>query len=62
MSAFILAWVLVSMNGYGVVNYSPPVETVGECQRLQKFLLERGVGTQRSQCIQVNVLARGRDD
>ena len=59
MSAFILAWVLMNMNGYGAVSYSPPVKTVEDCQRLQKFLLERGVNAQRSQCIQINVLARG---
>jgi hypothetical protein len=61
MNAFILAWVLMNMNGYGAVSYSPPVKTVEDCQRLQKFLLERGVNAQRSQCIQINVLARGKE-
>ena len=61
MSSFILAWVLMNMDAHGAISYSPPVKTVEDCQRLQKFILDRSYNHDRSQCIQVNVLARGKE-
>ena len=59
MSAFILAWVLVSYDSYhsGMI-YSPAVETLEDCQKLQasrKNVLRLGVDT-GSQCVQVRVM------
>ena len=56
MTEFILAWVLMSMNGHGAISYSPPVKTLEDCQRMQKFIIDRGYSLQRLQCIQVNVI------
>jgi len=59
MSAFILAWVLVSYDShYSGMVYSPAVETLADCQRLQafrkiKFQIEKDVN---AQCVQVKVL------
>jgi hypothetical protein len=59
MSAFILAWVLVSYDSYhsGMI-YSPAVETLEDCQRLQTFRKNSmRIGTDNgSQCIQVRVM------
>ena len=59
MTHFILAWVLVSYDSYhsGMV-YSPPVETLADCQRLQAFRRNTvRIGTDKdSQCVQVRVL------
>jgi len=59
MSAFILAWMLVSYDGYqsGMI-YSPAVETLEDCQRLQAFRKNATrLGTDYgSQCVQVRVL------
>jgi len=59
MSAFILAWVLVSYDGYhSGMTYSPAVETLEDCQRLQAFRrITLRLGTDNgSQCVQVRVL------
>ena len=59
MSLFILAWVLVSYDSHssGMV-YSPAVETLADCQRLQAFRRTTlRLGTDySSQCVQVRVL------
>jgi hypothetical protein len=59
MSAFILVWMLVSYDSYqsGMI-YSPPVETLEDCQRLQAFRRTTlRLGTDYgSQCVQVRVL------
>ena len=59
MTEFILAWVLMNINNDGAVTYSPPVKTVEDCQRMQKFILDRRYHQQDTQCIQVNV-AKGK--
>jgi hypothetical protein len=56
MTEFILAWVLMNMDGHGAISYSPPVKTLADCQRMQKFVLDHRYGQHVSQCIQVNVL------
>jgi hypothetical protein len=59
MSAFILAWVLVSFDSYtsGMI-YSPPVETLEDCQRLQEFrkIATRVREDNSAQCVQVRTL------
>jgi hypothetical protein len=59
MSHFILAWMLVSYDGYhsGMI-YSPAVETLEDCQRLQAFRKNSmRIGTDNgSQCVQVRVM------
>lgn len=57
MSFFILAWVLVSFDSYssGLV-YSPPVETLEDCQRFQAFRKNTLRVDSSAQCIQVRVL------
>jgi hypothetical protein len=59
MSVFILAWVLVSFDSYssGLV-YSPAVETLEDCQKLQAFRRTAlRLGTDNgAQCVQVRVL------
>ena len=59
MSSFILAWVLVSYDSHrsGMI-YSPAVETLEDCQRLQVFRRNslRIETDNSSQCIQVRVL------
>lgn len=59
MSAFILAWVLVSFDSYtsGMI-YSPAVETLEDCQRLQAFrkIATRVREDNSAQCVQVRVM------
>jgi len=59
MSHFILAWVLISYDGYhsGMI-YSPAVETLEDCQRFQAFRRNTvRIGTDKdSQCVQVRVM------
>lgn len=60
MTEFILAWVLMNMDAHGAISYSPPVKTLADCQRMQKFVLDHNRYSQHdSQCIQVNV-AKGK--
>lgn len=63
MSAFILAWVLVSYDSHSAgMLYSPAVETLEDCQRLQAFrknTLRLGVDN-GSQCVQVRVMRGAR--
>jgi hypothetical protein len=63
MSAFILAWVLISYDSnYSGTVYSPAVETLADCQRLQAFrrtILQLGTD-KNSQCVQVRVLKGAR--
>jgi hypothetical protein len=59
MSAFILAWVLVSFDSYSTgMIYSPAVETLEDCQRLQAFrkIAIRVATDNSSQCVQVRVM------
>jgi hypothetical protein len=56
MTEFILAWVLMCIDGHGAISYSPPVKTVEDCQRMQKFINNRSYSMQNTQCIQVNVV------
>lgn len=51
MSAFILAWVLVIPYGPNrPTTYSPPVQTLEDCKRLQEASMVLG------NCVQVSVL------
>lgn len=54
MNEFVLVWVLVT-SYYGL-QYSPPLKTLEDCQRLQAMASK--YSTARSQCIQINVLKR----
>jgi hypothetical protein len=64
MSEFILAWVLITVNyGYGrsnLVVYSPPMQTIKDCEQLQKGYTEISQNsdgkTSTSKCVQVSVL------
>ena len=56
MNEFVLAWVLVS-SYYGL-QYSPPVKTLEDCQRLQALAL---TSAPRTQCVQVNVLKKAQE-
>ena len=57
---FFLAWVLVTTGGYNSnqIVYSPPMEDIESCQRLQKSVdkLMASYGRAGSQCIQIKVL------
>lgn len=54
MGEFVLVWVM--MTAYGGIQYSPPVKTLEDCQRMQA-MADR-YSTARTQCIQVNILRR----
>lgn len=55
MNEFVLVWVM--MTAYNGIQYSPPVKTLEDCQRMQA-MADR-YSTARTQCIQVNILKRG---
>jgi hypothetical protein len=59
MSAFILAWVLVSYDSYhsGMI-YSPAVETLEDCQKLQTVRKNapRLGADNGAQCVQLRVM------
>lgn len=46
----ILVWILVTIGACGV-DYSPPVSTLADCQRMQKAL------PYSSTCVQVNLVS-----
>lgn len=54
MTEFMLVWVM--MTAYGGIQYSPPVKTLEDCQRMQA-MADR-YSTARTQCIQINILKR----
>lgn len=54
MSEFVLVWVL--MTTYYGAQYSPPVKTIEDCQRMQKMVAT--YSSARTQCIQINMLRR----
>lgn len=57
MTTFVLAWVLVTFDGYNSgMQYSPPLHTLEDCQRLQEFRRQRKINSGQEQCIQLNVL------
>ena len=45
----VLVWILVTIGASGV-DYSPPVSTLADCQRIQK------VAPYSSTCVQVNLV------
>lgn len=55
MSEFVLVWVLVS--AYYGLQYSPPMKTLEDCQRVQEMASK--YSSSRTQCIQINILRRG---
>jgi len=54
MTDFVLAWVM--MTAYMGIQYSPPVKTLEDCQRMQAMADK--YSTARTQCVQINVLRR----
>ena len=53
---FVLVWFLVS-TGYGSqhhIEYSPPLQTLEDCKRLQEFAYIKS----KTQCIQVSTLIK----
>lgn len=61
MNATALAWFLVTSGyGYGVgVVYSPPMQNVEDCRRLQDALIKSRIA-QIAQCVQLNVYLGGK--
>jgi len=55
MNEFVLVWVM--MTAYSGIQYSPPVKTLEDCQRMQA-MADR-YSTARTQCVQINILKRG---
>lgn len=51
MKIFVLAWVLVITGGGRPAVFSPPVEDVHSCERMQK-----AIKYQDTQCVQVYIL------
>lgn len=58
MNAFILVWILMGMDTHGGFTYSPPVQTLEDCQRMQSTYYEFGFISSKAKCVQVNVLRR----
>ena len=54
MSEFVLVWVL--MTTYYGAQYSPPVKTLEDCQRMQS--MAEKYSSAKTQCIQINMLRR----
>jgi hypothetical protein len=54
---FILVWVLVSFDSYasGLV-YSPPMQTLEDCKRLQEVAMKLSQQYSKNTCVQINVL------
>ena len=57
MNEFILVWVLVS-SYYGL-QYSPPMKTLEDCQRVQDMAFQYSPA--RTQCIQINILRKAQE-
>jgi hypothetical protein len=54
MSEFVLVWVLITT--YHGAQYSPPVKTLEDCQRMQAMVSKNSsAGTQ---CVQINILKK----
>jgi hypothetical protein len=56
MNAFILVWVLISVDGHSRLTYSPPLQTIDDCQRMQKVVKDNQYAGVRTQCVQLNIL------
>jgi len=56
MIEYILAWVMVS--AYHGLQYSPPVKTLEDCQKIQAAVNKMSLG--RTVCVQVNMLRKAR--
>lgn len=59
----ILVWVLVSVGGQfsGMMNYSPPMPTLQECERIQKVIKDGdnvgNIGMKfHIQCVQMTIV------
>ena len=46
-----LVWFLITASSYGAITYSPPMQTIEECQRLQKIIPQRN-----SRCVELRVI------
>jgi hypothetical protein len=57
MTTFVLAWVLVTFDSYNSgMQYSPPLQTLEDCKRLQEFRKQLKISGMNEQCIQLNVM------
>lgn len=52
MTNFVLVWVLVIVGGGRPTEFSPPVEDLASCQRIQQAIDKY----QRSQCVQIRLV------
>lgn len=64
MNEFVLVWVLMVFDTYrGALTYSPPVQTLADCERMQKFAQDESAvqwsRANRAKCVQVSVLKKG---
>ena len=50
----VLVWILVYVNGYNVVSYSPPMATLNSCEFLQKQVSEMRWNAS-GKCVQIEV-------
>lgn len=57
MANFVLVWVLVVTGGARPAVFSPPVEDLASCQRLQ-----RAIKYQDTQCVQIRILVNKQFD
>jgi len=59
MNEFILVWVLMVFDpSRGALTYSPPVKTLEDCKRMQKFVDSRSDTFGANQCVQINILKK----
>ena len=58
MNDFILVWVLMVFDpSHSGLTYSPPVKTLADCERMQKFKDEYSKWG-GSKCVQINILRK----
>ena len=51
MATFVLVWVLIATGGARPAVFSPPVEDLASCQRMQQ-----AIKYQETQCVQIRIL------
>ena len=56
-----LVWILVTIGEHSMVSYSPPMETLVECQRVSQIVIEtanpgRSEYLTRKVCIQMRIV------
>jgi len=50
-----LVWLMISVSSNGVVSYSPPMQSVQECQALRRHVSTNGT----TDCVSVNIMTFG---